>query len=106
MEYVNTFSRTAASLPPDVFERGATVLAALSHPVRLRIALGLRDGTCCVGPMVDCLDLPQPTVSRHLAVLREAGVVQSVAEGRHRTYRLTADAFVRGVLGALAPPGS
>jgi DNA-binding transcriptional ArsR family regulator len=39
---------------------------------------------CCVGDMVDCLGLPQAFVSRHLAILRDAGVVTSTVEGRNR----------------------
>ncbi len=69
-------------------EAGAAVLAALGHPVRLRIAAGLLDGSCCVGPMVDCLGLPQALVSRHLAILREAGVVEAERQGRQQIYRV------------------
>lgn len=67
----------------------ARIFDALGHPVRLRIACGLIDGTCCVGDMVDCLGLPQAFVSRHLAILRDAGVVTSTVEGRNRVYRVT-----------------
>jgi DNA-binding transcriptional ArsR family regulator len=38
--------------------------------------------------MVDCLDLPQPLVSRHLAVLRDAGIVAVEQIGRQREYRV------------------
>ncbi|MCO4771617.1 MAG: winged helix-turn-helix transcriptional regulator [Deltaproteobacteria bacterium] len=66
----------------------AELMQALGHPVRLRIVEGLLSGDCCVGTMVDCLDLPQPLVSRHLAVLRSAGVVTAEVEGRRRQYRV------------------
>ena len=56
-------------------EDASDLLAALAHPIRLRIAAGLLDGGCCVGPMTECLQLPQPLVSRHLGILRDAGVV-------------------------------
>lgn len=69
-------------------DAGAALFEALAHPVRLRIVAGLLSGACCVGPMVECLGLPQAFVSRHLAILRAAGVVESVAEGRQRTYRV------------------
>lgn len=72
---------------PDLpYDELAPVLAALGHPVRLQIVAGLLAGSCCVGPMVDCLGLPQPLVSRHLGVLREAGVVEATAVGRERRY--------------------
>ncbi|MBW2529015.1 MAG: winged helix-turn-helix transcriptional regulator [Deltaproteobacteria bacterium] len=66
----------------------AELLAALSHPVRLRIVEGLLSGECAVGNMVHCLGLPQPLVSRHLAVLRRAGVVRADRQGRVRSYRV------------------
>ncbi len=68
--------------------QAAEILGALAHPVRLRIVCGLLDGSCCVGPMVDCLGLPQAFVSRHLSVLRRAGIVSSTVEGRQRVYRV------------------
>lgn len=66
----------------------ASLFEALAHPVRLRIVCGLLGGGCCVGSMVDCLGLPQAYVSRHLAILREAGVVRATADGRSRTYEV------------------
>jgi len=67
----------------------AALMAALAHPIRLRIVEGLLSGDCCVGAMVECLELPQPLVSRHLSVLRAAGVVTVEREGRRRRYRVT-----------------
>ncbi len=69
-------------------EQASALLQALAHPVRLRILEGLLSGECCVGNMVQCLGLPQPLVSRHLAILREAGVLESVPDGRQRNYRV------------------
>lgn len=79
---------TFDSLPPDQCERTAALLAALAHPIRLRIVCGLLSGACTVTPMVDCLGVPQALVSRHLAVLRDAGVVVAVREGRRQVYRV------------------
>lgn len=76
-------------LEPDHLADLAGVFAALAHPVRLRIVLGLADEDCCVGSMVECLDLPQALVSRHLAILRDAGVVSCEVEGRKRRYHIT-----------------
>jgi ArsR family transcriptional regulator len=69
-------------------ERAAELLAALAHPVRLRIVCGLLTDACTVSPMVDCLGLPQALVSRHLAILRDAGVVVAVRDGRRQVYRV------------------
>ena len=50
------------------------VLAVIAEPTRRRILDALRDGERSVGELVDELALPQPGVSRHLRVLREAGL--------------------------------
>lgn len=75
----------------------AALFAALAHPVRLKIVSGLIEGDCCVGNMVECLDLPQPLVSRHLGILRDAGVIAAEAEGRQRRYRVVHPAAPRVV---------
>lgn len=95
MRYVKT---------PDL-DASAAVLAALGHPVRLRIVAGLLGGACCVGPMATCLELPQPQVSRHLAVLREAGVLAVEQDGRLRRYRVVHPG-ARAVVEALLGPGA
>lgn len=46
------------------------------------------DNEMSVGELVDALGITQPTVSKHLKVLREAGVVRVREEGQHRFYRL------------------
>jgi DNA-binding transcriptional ArsR family regulator len=75
-------------LDPAGLARLAELCLALAHPVRLRMVGGLLAGECCVGPMTQCLGLPQPVVSRHLGVLRRTGVVRSRARGRERVYEV------------------
>src|SRR5215212_4952989 len=65
-----------------------TAYAALAEPHRRQILDLLRDGERSVGELVDSLDLTQPGVSKHLRVLRQAGLVGSRAEGRQRLYAL------------------
>jgi ArsR family transcriptional regulator, arsenate/arsenite/antimonite-responsive transcriptional repressor len=64
-------------------ERIATVAKALGDPVRLQLVDVLRKhaGKVCVCELVPLFDLSQPTVSHHLKVLRDAGVVGSEREG-------------------------
>ena len=63
--------------------------AALAEPHRRRILDLLRAGDRSVGELVAHLtDLSQPGVSKHLRVLREAGLVAVRADGRHRRYAL------------------
>ena len=65
--------------------------AAVAEPHRRRILDRLRDGECAVGDLVELLHLSQPGVSKHLRVLREAGLVQSRSEGQRRVYRIRAE---------------
>ncbi len=61
---------------------------ALSDATRLRIVLLLVHGEQSVGDLVASLDLPQSTVSRHLALLRAAELVETRRVGSHIHYRL------------------
>lgn len=65
-------------------EREAATLAkALAHPARVRIVrLLLQHGECFCGELCEHLPLAQSTVSQHLRVLREAGLVRSATCGR------------------------
>jgi len=67
----------------------AHLFKALSEPVRLRILALLSDGEHCVCDLMAVLDLPQSTVSRHLATLRHAGWVEGRRQGLWMYYRLT-----------------
>lgn len=67
-----------------------TAYAALAEPNRREILDLLRDGERSVNDLVGRLRLSQPGVSKHLKVLREAGLVRVRAEGRHRWYALRA----------------
>ena len=62
---------------------------ALADPTRLRLLALLRQEEICVGDLVAALDLPQGTVSRHLATLRRVGLVESRRDGCWVYYRRT-----------------
>jgi ArsR family transcriptional regulator, arsenate/arsenite/antimonite-responsive transcriptional repressor len=61
---------------------------ALADDTRLRILALLAAGEVCVCHIHGALDLPQPTVSRHLAYLRRAGLVAARRDGLWMHYRL------------------
>ena len=65
-----------------------TLFKALADGTRLRILALLQAGEICVCDIHGSLSLPQPTVSRHLAYLRKAGLVQGRKEGLWVHYRL------------------
>ena len=61
---------------------------ALAEPTRRRILERLRTSESSVTELVDSLHVAQPTVSKHLKVLREAGLVASRTAAQRRIYRL------------------
>jgi DNA-binding transcriptional ArsR family regulator len=69
------------------------VLAVLAEPSRRRIVDELRRSECSVGDLVATLGLSQPAVSKHLRVLREAGIVTSRTAAQQRIYRLEPGPF-------------
>ena len=67
------------------------VFNAIAEPRRRQIVeLLARRGALAVGAMVAALGLPQPAVSKHLAVLHEVGIVSATKYGRQRLYQLEA----------------
>lgn len=76
-------------------ERMAAVAKALADPVRLQLVDVLRKhaGKVCVCELVPLFDLSQPTVSHHLKVLRDAGIVDSERRGLWAYYYVRLDAL-------------
>ena len=61
---------------------------AIADPVRREILLMLREGPLSAGQIADRFPVSRPAVSRHLRVLRDAGLVRDTADGRRRVYTL------------------
>jgi DNA-binding transcriptional ArsR family regulator len=70
-----------------------TTFEVLAEPARRQILDLLIDGPRPVGELVDESGLSQPNTSRHLRILREAGLVESRADGQRRLYLLRPDGF-------------
>ncbi len=74
---------------PTSTERLAQLTDALAHPARIQILQTLAArGTCICGEIVEVLPLSQATVSQHLKVLKNAGLVQGEVEGARTCYCL------------------
>jgi Predicted transcriptional regulators len=67
--------------------------AVLAQPTRRRILDELRTSESSVGELVEALAVSQPTVSKHLKVLRAAGFVSSRTAAQQRIYRIEAGPF-------------
>ncbi len=70
------------------YKQQSRLLKALANETRLKIIDRLNDGECHVGELVDLMGCDQSTVSKHLAILRSAGVVDDDRRGNTVFYRL------------------
>jgi DNA-binding transcriptional ArsR family regulator len=73
------------------------VCPALGDPKRLLILYALEDGPLCVGELTEALQLSQPTVSRHLGVLRQRGLVNTERRGTAVYYSLVDERLLQAV---------
>jgi ArsR family transcriptional regulator, arsenate/arsenite/antimonite-responsive transcriptional repressor len=79
------------------------VFGALSDENRVRMLYALRRGELCVCQLIELLGLSPSTVSKHLSILRDAGLLDSRKEGRWVYYRL-ADEAILPMVGKKAAP--
>ena len=80
----------------------ARLLRVIAHPTRLMMLAELMKGTKCVNDIRDLLEVSQPNVSQHLAVLKESGLVAFRKEGVSRCYYLARPGLVEGLFDLMA----
>lgn len=85
------------SLREEVVRLHANVCSGLADPNRIMIIYNLADGPHNVNEIATNVDLPQPTVSRHLKILRERGIVRSERDGQTINYQLTDKRIVQAL---------
>jgi ArsR family transcriptional regulator len=83
------------------YDREAEILKVLGHPVRLRIVAGLMSQSCNVKRIWECLELPQATVSQHLALLKNKGIIEGQRDGVEVFYRVVSDTVKEIVISLL-----
>lgn len=71
-----------------MYDAKAKVLKALAHPTRLWMTEQLANGERCVCEFVDAVDADFSTISKHLAVLKQAGIVEDEKRGKQVFYKL------------------
>jgi len=71
-----------------VYEERAKIIKALAHPSRLMMVDALADGEKCVCELRELVGSDMSTVSKHLAIMREAGIVDDRKEGLQVFYSL------------------
>jgi ArsR family transcriptional regulator len=83
------------SIPARDAQRLADEMQLLGHPVRLQLldVLARNEGRVCVCDLEAAVPVKQPTVSHHLRILREAGLIDAERVGQWMYYRLRRDAL-------------
>ena len=87
------------------------VFEALAHPTRRKILELLKSGSMSAGEIADRFDVAKPTMSRHFAKLKEAGLIQADQKGTTIFYSInlsTLEEVLLGFAGAIgmsSPPG-
>jgi DNA-binding transcriptional ArsR family regulator len=79
------------------FVENSGILKVLGHPVRLEMVHNLMQDECNVGGMVERLGIPQSTVSQHLRVLQDRGILKPRKDGVKTCYRVV-DPRVRAIV--------
>lgn len=95
-------------LPPAGAEELAPLFKALADPVRLRLLSLIachEGGESCVCDLLEAFDLTAPSVSYHLKILREAGLISSQRRGTWVYYRANSGVMAR-MSAVLAPPAA
>ena len=82
---------------PDL-RRSAELLRVLAHPTRLAVLMTLKSGPKCVSDIRDLLDVSQPNLSQHLAILRRERLIGYYDEGKQRCYYVARPAMVESLL--------
>jgi len=77
------------SLTQEIAVLHAELCSALAEPTRLILLYVLSEQPCTVSELTQKLEVPQPSVSRHLKVLRDSGLVRATRQGSSVSYELT-----------------
>ena len=93
---------TNISTAPDLLAR---TLALIGQPARIQILFALEGGEACVCHLEAVLGMRQASISQHLMLLRDAGLVETRREGRNIFYRITRPELVEILRQAAALAG-
>jgi ArsR family transcriptional regulator, arsenate/arsenite/antimonite-responsive transcriptional repressor len=90
LRYIKYIGKPEHALSRSInIKHDSDILKALGHPVRLKMVFGLIENyECNVNKMVEELKLPQSTVSQHLAILKNKGIIAFRKEGVKACYKV------------------
>ncbi|MEW6187343.1 MAG: metalloregulator ArsR/SmtB family transcription factor [Thermodesulfobacteriota bacterium] len=78
----------SGKINPKILESQAAILKALGQPTRLQILDFLKDGERCVCEIFPAIEQEQANVSKHLSILKQAGLLESRKDGLRILYRI------------------
>jgi len=88
-EQIKELKAILSKIPDDeTLERNASIIKALADPTRLKIVYLLQHGERCVCEIIEALERPQPTISHHLSILKNVGILKWRKDGIWIHYRL------------------
>jgi ArsR family transcriptional regulator len=90
-EVVNTYEQFEATVEVDGLDRRSNIFKALGDRNRLKLLYLLMDGEKCVSDLLPFFDILQPTVSIHLLMLQDLGLLKARRDGRRRYYSLASE---------------
>ncbi len=73
----------------DFIEKKAEFIKALGGSMRLKLLDIIGTKKVCVGEIIEILKIPQPNISQHLSILKNAGILRKKREGRSVCYEIT-----------------
>ena len=94
-ETINTYEAAEVSAKWDDLARRSEIFKALGDTNRLKLLYLLRDGERCVSDLLPFFDILQPTVSIHLLMLQDLGLLKVRRDGRRRYYSLASDDILK-----------
>lgn len=88
--HVENLEKILSEIPDDdEIQKNADIIKALGDPTRLKIIYLINNGELCVCDIITSLNKPQPTVSHHLNILKNAGILKWRKEGVWIHYKLS-----------------
>ena len=90
-EAASTYEQVEAAAKGDELDRRSDIFKALGDRNRLKLLYLLMDGEKCVSDLLPFFDILQPTVSIHLLMLQDLGILKARRDGRRRYYSLASE---------------
>ncbi len=94
-ETINTYEAAEVSVRWDDLARRSEIFKALGDTNRLKLLYLLRDGERCVSDLLPFFEILQPTVSVHLLMLQDLGLLKVRRDGRRRYYSLASEDIMK-----------